>query len=357
MDSIWDQLAQRIVAGLDLQAGELIELRDHAGNQKLVHALLLAIESAGATPLLQIATAVHIDRLLRTTHVEHLANWDRHRARWAEQIDRIVVLAGAAPDFSKAPEASRAAFLAADARVEAITEARRLPTLFVAIPAVSKAAQLGIGHEDLERHMIPSLLIEQSLLKAEIERVLANLGSNDELVIRSGNNHELRVNRNGRPWLFDDGVIDEQDRERGAVVSNLPAGSIYTTVVEDSAEGSLALPVAGPARGVVLHFTGGRISKIEAATGGPTLEAMLDEHTGEPRRISHIGIGLNPKLARSIGWTIVDEHVYGTMFLALGENRYMGGHNESSLNVDYVVPGATLAAGEKIIIEAGTIIQ
>jgi leucyl aminopeptidase (aminopeptidase T) len=357
MNSIWDQLAQRIVAGLDLQAGELIELRDHAGNQKLVNALLLAIESVGATPLLQIATAAHIERLLRTTHVDHLANWDRHRATWAAQIDRIVVLAGAAPDFSKAPEASRAAFLAADARVEVITEARRLPMLFVAIPAVSKAAQLGIDHEDLERHMIPSLLIEQATLRAEIERVLANLGTSDELVIRSGNHYELRVNRSGRPWLADDGIIDEADRERGAVVSNLPAGSIYTTIVEDSAEGSLALPVAGPARAVVLHFSAGRISKIEAATGGPALEALLDEHTGEPRRISHIGIGLNPKLNRSIGWTIVDEHVYGSMFLALGENRYMGGNNESSLNVDYVVPGATLVVGEQTIIEAGRLIQ
>jgi leucyl aminopeptidase (aminopeptidase T) len=356
MDSIWDQVAQRIVVGLDLQAGELIELRDHAGNQRLVNALLLAIESAGATVLLQIATASHIERLLRSTPVEHLASWDRHRAAWAEQTDRIVVLGGASPDFSKVPAEARTAFLAADGRIEAITDRRRLPMLVAAIPAVSKAAQLGIGHEDLERHMIPSLLIDQSELQAEIERVLAALGESEELTIRSGNENELRVNRKGRPWLSDDGIIDSADRERGAVVSNLPAGSIYTTVVEDSAEGSLALPVAGPARAVVLHFRNGRVTQVEAASGGAALEAMLDEHSGEPRRISHLGIGLNPKLDRSIGWTIVDEHVYGSMFMALGENRYMGGENESSLNVDYALPGVTLLAGEKIIIEAGSIL-
>jgi len=35
---------------------------------------------------------------------------------------------------------------------------------------------------------------------------------------------------------------------------------------------------------------------------------MFDQHTGEPRCISHIGIGLNPYLKRMIGWPLVDEH-------------------------------------------------
>jgi len=49
-------------------------------------------------------------------------------------------------------------------------------------------------------------------------------------------------------------------------------------------------------------------------------------------------------LRRPIGWTLVDEHLPGCVFMALGENRYMGGQNISSLNVDLLVgPDALLS--------------
>ena len=41
------------------------------------------------------------------------------------------------------------------------------------------------------------------------------------------------------------------------------------------------------------------------------------------------------------------------MFIAFGENRYMGGQNESSLNVDYIVPEPTIISGDRAIVEAG----
>ena len=78
--------------------------------------------------------------------------------------------------------------------------------------------------------------------------------------------------------------------------------------------------------------------------------------TGDPRRISHIGVGLNPYLHRSIGWTLVDQHVYGSLFVALGENRYMGGRNASSLNVDFAVPSATLLVDGHAIVADGTVV-
>jgi hypothetical protein len=34
---------------------------------------------------------------------------------------------------------------------------------------------------------------------------------------------------------------------------------------------------------------------------------------------------------------LADEHIHGSLFIALGENRYMGGQNASSLNKDYAL--------------------
>ena len=151
-------------------------------------------------------------------------------------------------------------------------------------------------------------------------------------------------------------MLDALDLARSAIASNLPAGSIYTTVLEDRTGGSLWLPRAGPASEITLTFDMGRIVAVDAASGAQGLLDMLDMHSGEPRRVGHIGIGLNPYLAQPVGWTLVDEHVHGHLFLSLGENRYMGGENESSLNVDYAIPNATLIVEGQVVVGKGRIV-
>ena len=82
---------------------------------------------------------------------------------------------------------------------------------------------------------------------------------------------------------------------------------------------------------------------------------MFDAHSGEPRRVGHVGIGLNPFLKEPLGWTLVDEHLLGNVFVSFGENRYMGGHNESSLNVDFALPSAHLRVDGRVLLETGKI--
>ena len=71
--------------------------------------------------------------------------------------------------------------------------------------------------------------------------------------------------------------------------------------------------------------------------------------------MSHIGLGLNPYLNSPTGWTIIDEHIHGYLFIAFGENRYMGGQNESSLNVDYALANATLQVDGQTIVSKGKV--
>lgn len=152
-------------------------------------------------------------------------------------------------------------------------------------------------------------------------------------------------------------MIDPADRAQGAVVSNLPAGSIYTTVLEGETHGELFLPKAGPGVNVTLRFAGGRVVEIAGESGVQALETLLDSHSGEPRRVSHIGIGLNPYLQHPVGWTLVDEHVHGHLFICLGENRYMGGQNQSSLNIDFSIPGATFIVENQLIVLRGNMLS
>jgi leucyl aminopeptidase (aminopeptidase T) len=107
-------------------------------------------------------------------------------------------------------------------------------------------------------------------------------------------------------------------------VLNLPSGGVYTTVVEAATQGRLRFPEAAGAHDVTLDFEAGRILRIEAARGVGERNTLFDQHTGEPRRMSHIGIGLNPYLKRTIGWSVVNENRQGTLFVAFGENGILG---------------------------------
>jgi leucyl aminopeptidase (aminopeptidase T) len=355
VDKIWQKIAQRIVQGLGVQPGELIEVRDNAGCLSVLQETSLAIERVGATPLLQLLSSDYLERLLAEVPQDYLANWGQYRQVWMKQINRVLVLAGTRPNLSLVSKEVLDTWEQAQYQLGVIEEDRRLPYLLVAIPTEWRAKQLGLAYEKLEEVLLPALGASVEELQNEIRRVLTKTGTGLAITIHSGDNHVLHLEHGDRIWLSDDGYIDETDRKQGAIVSNLPAGSVYTTVIEDKTHGSLWLPRAGEATNVVFRFNAGRINDIEASSGADLLAKELDNHTGEPRCVSHIGLGLNPYLNGPIGWTIVDEHIHGYLFMALGENRYMGGQNESSLNVDYALANATLQVDDQIIVSKGKV--
>ncbi|MEF3274291.1 MAG: aminopeptidase [Chloroflexus sp.] len=355
-ESLWDQLAARLVGALGARRGELIEVRDEAGNQRLLHAVLLALEIIGAEPLVHILPAPQVEQLLVRADPAILAERDRRREGWLQQVDRSLTLIGAQPNVRHiAPDALNA-FTAAYQRLATIRAERRIPQVIAAIPTIGKAAQMGISHEELELRIMPALLAKPAQLMATCERVMAALLHARMLTIISSPGYELRVQRSEKPWLRDVGQIDETGDRGGAIVINVPAGSLTTPVIEESAEGDLFLPVAGPGRAVHLHFHQGRVTQIEAASGGDQLTALFDQHSGESRRLGYVGIGLNPYLSQPIGWPLVDKHIQGALCIGMGDNRHLGGANVSSLNIDFAMTGANLWVDDRLIVEHGQLV-
>ncbi|HHW89019.1 MAG TPA: aminopeptidase [Chloroflexi bacterium] len=354
MTTLWTPIAQRIVAGLGVQPGELIQVRDHIDRPDVIYEVLLAVDRAGATPLLDHQSPAYLNRWLAEATPDAIVQSSRHRLHWLEQVDRVITLSGGIPDFALATPAALAAWEELDASLTQIEETRRLPIMVVAAPNAQRAAKLGMTLTNLEAHVLPALQMDIDASRAIIAQAQRAVAG-EHIVIGTGAGCKLHLARGERIWHGDDGVIDDEDRRRQTIVSNLPAGSIYTTVLETQTYGSLYLPSAPEASEVVLHFEAGRIVDIEAAHGADALARWLDSHTGEPRRISHIGVGLNPHLRTPIGWTLVDEHIAGALFLALGENRYMGGENASSLNHDFALFGASLWVDARLVVEQGVL--
>src|SRR5688500_6011057 len=217
MNEMWQRVAERIVEGLGVQPGELVHVQSRIDRFDVLLEVLLAVEMAGATPIAEITPGPYMRRLLHEGDPYYLGSYDRHRIELVRMYDRVLNLQGDQTDLKNLPPTSQGWWEAIQ-RLEAVEEERRLPVMVAAIPTEGRARQLGMSLGALDEILVPALAVSREELQAEIDRVLAAMGGSEEITIETGEGHKLSLQLGDRLWLPDDGYIDEEDRERGAIV-------------------------------------------------------------------------------------------------------------------------------------------
>jgi leucyl aminopeptidase (aminopeptidase T) len=355
----WGAVAQRAIAALGIAPKSNINLRDHAGRSEVAREFIDAASAAGHQVILDELSSDRLRSMLEAGGVDGVNRRALDSIQAAEDAYGVIVLSGDRLDLDDVAGSARDAWQESQHSVASIDERRRTPFVLVAVPTAVCAKALGFSLDELDERVLPAMDVEPMALSDSIRRVLAAIEArrDDTLTIRSGSDCTLILQlAPGRPLHSDDGRIDAADRAAGAVVTNLPAGSVYTTVDESTTCGNVWFAHAGPANDATLTFEEGRIVGIRARSGADQLLGLLNAHSGEPRRIGHVGVGLNPHIHDCIGWTLVDDHRCGAVFLSLGENRYMGGQNASSLNIDFVISDAMFDIGASRLVERGKVI-
>ena len=328
-------VARRVVDALPTVLGTVL-VRDRCGRADVVDAVVHECRGRGLDPVIEHVSNDQLREIIGSTPPAELARWDVDRAHLTSSVNGLIVLGGWHADLAGLPQGSIDAWVAAVGRAERGLEQRKVPTVVVAVPTEYVAVRLGITLAELEARVLPGLLMSAESLNDSVTPLLSALEATStvEVMTAAGT---LVVERGRRPLMIDDGMVDRADLVCGAVVSNLPAGSLYWTVIEDATRGDIRL-----VDGTLLRFDAeGRV------VDGP--------YAGE--RVSHLGIATNPLVTGSIGWTIVDEHRRGAVFLALGENRYMGGDNESAINVDLIPDSPTVVVGDVVLVHEGVVVD
>ena len=180
-----------------------------------------------------------------------------------------------------------------------------------------------------------------------------------QIVADDGTDLSFRIK--GRPVLVDDGIISTEDLTRGDVGVNIPAGEVFMAPLETSADGEIsferiAIPGFGKLEGLKLRFRRGKVVSYEAERGRENFTRFLAANTGEKDRIGEFGIGTNPGAAYTGGSIIIDEKIFGTVHIAIGNNRgAYHGKNRASSHLDLIKDmrrGQVFADG-KLIIDGG----
>ena len=186
---------------------------------------------------------------------------------------------------------------------------------------------------------------EESVRWAEL------LTNGNQVHVTSPFGTDLSFSISGRKGDADSGLYREK-----CSWGNLPAGEAYITPVEGTAQGKLVVPAGwypGLKETMILTFVDGYVTSL---TGGGEVGAefikTLDFTNPElkhRRNCAELGIGTNPNAVRTDN-ILEAEKIRGTIHIAIGDSKHMGGLTESDLHEDFVLTQpVVILDGKKII--------
>lgn len=172
---------------------------------------------------------------------------------------------------------------------------------------------------------------------------------------------DLSFSVKGRPALVDDGIISSEDVAKGDVGLNIPSGEVFIAPLETTANGKIffekvAIPGFGKLEDLWLKFKGGRVVEYEARKGKENFAKFLDANTGEKDRIAELGIGANRGAEYTGGCIIIDEKIFGTLHVAIGNNTgAYHGKNRASSHLDFIkhMENGQLFVDGKLVMDEG----
>jgi leucyl aminopeptidase (aminopeptidase T) len=144
--------------------------------------------------------------------------------------------------------------------------------------------------------------------------------------------------------------------EKGAS-GNLPTGEAFLAPLEGQSNGLVV--VDGSMAGLGLLSEPLRIvvrdGYAEEISGGPEaarLVALFEPHGRDARTVAEFGIGTNDR-ARLSGVILEDEKVMGTIHIAFGDNKSMGGSVRVASHLDGLVTQPSVWFDDQQIMDAG----
>ena len=219
-------------------------------------------------------------------------------------------------------------------------------------PTPDQARAFGMDFEEYSAAFWKAIDIDYAALEARAERVCALLDGAREVHITSDKGTDLRLAIQGRP----------PDRDVGLAVgdvpyTNVPAGEVCLSPLEDGADGVVVFDVAfwdGEwVEDLEAVFERGVARGVRAVRGLDLFNQTTASASGGGNVIGELGIGLNPAVTRACGNMLLDEKIMGTIHIAVGDNRTMGGVNESSLHWDLLVLDPTVTVDGEPLLEDG----
>ncbi len=161
------------------------------------------------------------------------------------------------------------------------------------------------------------------------QETIANRMNGTKSIHIKGKDTDLKLKVDGRKW------------ENCCGYRNMPDGEVFTSPMEDSAEGYILFDIPTTyngveAKNVFLRFEKGKVVEAKAEKGEDYLHKMLDMDEGS-RFVGEIAFGLNDNIQIPTKNILFDEKIGKSIHLAIGASyQEVGGKNISALHWDLI---------------------
>jgi len=226
-----------------------------------------------------------------------------------------------------------------DARREAVKFGVRVATM----PGIQVETMVRCLNADADKVIELTKKIAEALRKTSEIKVVTEKGTNITMPMKD------------RQILESTGVL----RNKGES-GNLPSGEVYLAPWEDKSNGTIIIDGSMAGIGMLsepikVEVVNGYAEKITGGKDADKLNAMLDKAGREARAVAEFGVGTNYK-AELIGEILEDEKVYGTIHIAFGNNKSMGGIISVGSHLDGLIKQPDVYFDGKPVMEKGKLL-
>ena len=226
-----------------------------------------------------------------------------------------------------------------DARRNASAKGVRVATF----PGITKEVMIRGMNADYKKIAALTLKLKKRLEKTKIVRVTTAKGTDITMPIAN------------RKIIPSKGLFHKKG-EGG----NLPTGEAFVAPIEGKTEGVFVADGSFAGVGILKNVIKVKVEKGLATeiSGGEEAEKlweMISKFGDKGRNIAEFGIGTNDK-AKLSGMLLEDEKVLGTVHIALGDNKTMGGKVHVPIHLDGVIKQPNVYFDGKLIMEKGKLL-
>ena len=206
------------------------------------------------------------------------------------------------------------------------------------------AMSLGDLQTKMVQKIVEAIDIDYKPMQANLQRIKDAFDQAKEIRVTTKAGTDLTYNVEGMTALMADGNYKEP-----GTGGNFPAGETYIPCNSNKVNGKVVIDGSTRNRKhtvviknpVTLTIKEGSITNIEGEDEAKELQETLEwaskksKHPKSVRRISELGIGMNPK-AEIIGSTLVDEKTINTAHIGIGSNYWFGGNIYAIIHLDQI---------------------
>jgi leucyl aminopeptidase (aminopeptidase T) len=223
-----------------------------------------------------------------------------------------------------------------DARRNASAAGVRVATL----PGVTEEIMIRCMNADYNKIAERTFKICAMMEKTDAIRVTTSLGTNITMPIK------------GREAHASSGLFKEK-----GLWGNLPTGESYLAPLEGLSNGVVVVDGSMASVGMVntpikIIVKDGYATEISGGDEAKRLRELLEPHGKDAYTVAEFGIGTNDK-AILTGKILEDEKVMGTIHIAFGDNKSMGGSVRVASHLDGLIKHPTVWFDDKMIMKDG----